>query len=152
MGADLPARPAGGGAPSLVVAAWADAGNEAAPGRPLQRIQIIKGWVDPDGTERERVYEVAGDPDNGAAVDPATCETSGEGFDRLCTVWTDPDFAPDRPAFYYARVLENPSCRWTAYDCRSFGAAERPAACSDPAVPQVQQERAWTSAVWYAAP
>ncbi|MCW5891208.1 MAG: DUF3604 domain-containing protein [bacterium] len=146
MGGSLGAGP--GGAPRLLVSALADAGTPAQPGLPLQRIQIVKGWV-AGGQSHQRVYDVAGDPNNGASVDPGTCATSGAGFSSLCTVWTDPDFDPTAPAFYYARVLENPRCRWHTVGCNALPPAERPASCSDPAVPRTVQERAWTSPVWY---
>ena len=70
------------------------------------------------GESRERVYEVAGDPQSGAGLDLATC-TPAPGADQLCRVWTDPDFDPRAPAFYYARVVENPSCRWNTWACNA---------------------------------
>ncbi len=82
-------------------------------------------------------------------MNPATCKQSGDGSEELCAVWTDPDFDPEEPAFYYLRVIENPRCRWAAYDCNSFSGAERPDACSDGSVALTMQKRAWTSPIWY---
>jgi hypothetical protein len=115
----------------------------------LQRIQIIKGWIDNRGQTHQAVYDVAGNPDNGASVDPQTCAVSGEGFSQLCASWRDPNFDPNSPAVYYARTLENPSCRWSQYDCISLSPADRPASCSDPELPWSIAERAWTSPIWY---
>jgi hypothetical protein len=67
------------------------------------------------------VYDVAGNHNNGASVDLRTCETRGNAFPQICTVWTDPDFDADEHAFYYARILENPSCRWTQFYCNARG-------------------------------
>jgi hypothetical protein len=97
-----------------------------------------------------RVVDVAGDRKNGASVEDATCEPRGPGADSLCAVFHDKDFDPGQPAFYYVRVLENPSCRWNAYTCNALPPAQRPAACSDPTVPRTVQERAWTSPIYYA--
>ena len=142
MGGTLPPRVAD--APSFVVSALRDP-----EGTPLQRIQIVKGWVDPDGTRGVRVHAVAGDPENGASVDLVTCATSGRGADALCGRWTDPDFDPDAHAYYYARVVENPTCRWSTRLCNSLPASRRPASCDDPRVPDTIQERAWTSPIFY---
>jgi len=79
-------------------------------------------------------------------VDPATCEPRGAGADSLCAVWTDPDFDPGVPAYYYVRVLENPRCRWSTFDCQALG-AEAPPVCRE--LPATIQERAWTSPIWY---
>jgi hypothetical protein len=130
------------------VTAIADPGSDAIP---LQRIQIVKVWLDHQGATHQAVFNVAGDPDNGAAVDPDTCETEGPGFRQLCANWRDPQFDPDTSAVYYARVLENPSCRWSRRDCLRLPAGERPASCSDPQLPWQIQERAWTSPIWYYA-
>ena len=149
MGADLPAR-ADNGAPTILVAALKDpySGN-------LDRIQVIKGWVDAAGERREQVYDVAwsGDrtpaadgklPPVGNTVDVATATwTNTIGAPELITVWTDPDFDPALPATYYARVLEIPTPRWTAYEAARYDiemSAE---------VPMTTQERAYTSPIWY---
>jgi hypothetical protein len=146
----------GEGGPRFAVWALRDPGTERSPGTPLQRIQIVKGWVQ-DGAAREQVLDVAGDAGNGAGVDPNTCEPHGAGADELCAVWSDPDFDAAVPAFYYARVVENPTCRWSAraclaahVDCSDPGTArEGFEACCDAAVPKTVQERAWTSPIFY---
>src|SRR6266404_3862281 len=108
MGGEIgPVR--GGRSPRFGVLAFRDPGTPTAPGTPLQRVQIVKGWVDAGGQSHEKVFEVAGNPENGAAVDTATCAPSGTGFDSLCAVWSDPEFKVAERAFYYARVLENPT-------------------------------------------
>jgi hypothetical protein len=149
MGGDLPPRPQGAGAPRFAVLAVREADHSRKEGTPLQRVQIIKGWLNLAGEPVHKVFDVAGDPNNGASVDLDTCETRGEGFDTLCTVWTDPEFDPRERAFYYARVVENPTCRWSTYDCIRLSMEERPAHCSDPAIHKTIQERAWTSPIWY---
>ncbi len=150
MGADLPPAP-NGGAPSFLVAALRDplSGN-------LDRIQIVKGWVDAGGSRHEQVYDVvwSGDrtpgadgklPPVGSTVDLATATwTNTIGSPELITVWTDPDFDPALSAVYYARVLEIPTPRWTAYEAMRFG-IEMPS----PDVPMTTQERAYTSPIWY---
>jgi len=148
MGGVLEEAPHEGRAPSFLVSALRDPGSETRPGTRLQRIQIVKGWID-GGERHQRVYDVAGDGENGASVDVSTCTPTGPGFDSLCSLWSDPDFAPGQHAFYYARVVENPSCRWTAFTCNALPPAERPESCSDPAVAKTIQERAWTSPIWW---
>jgi hypothetical protein len=116
---------------------------------------VIKGWLDA-GKRHERVYDVAGG-ENGASVDLNTCERRGKGAEQLCTVWRDPDFDAQARAFYYVRVLENPSCRWSQHICNDYGVD-----CSKPETigpglsgccaldhRPVIQERAWTSPIWY---
>ncbi|MCX2979293.1 DUF3604 domain-containing protein [Halieaceae bacterium IMCC14734] len=136
--------------PDFLVAATADNGTTEHPGGLLQRLQVIKGWVDENGIMQQKVFDVAGTPDNGATVDVGSCQPRGEGFRSLCTVWQDPGFSDSQHAVYYARVLENPSCRWNTYQCNAFPADERPPTCDDPAYPKTIQERAWTSPIWYA--
>lgn len=119
MGSDLPRR-IPGKLPRFAVLALKDPGTRDAPGTDLQRIQIVKGFLDAEGKARERVFEVAGGP-NQATVDPKTCQPVGDGAASLCAVFEDPDFDPSQPAFYYARVLENPTCRWSARECQAEG-------------------------------
>jgi len=154
MGADLPPRTAG--APVFAVSALRDPGTQDSPGVALQRIQIVKGWLEA-GVSREKVFEVAGDPANGARVDLATCEPRGSGADSLCRVWRDPDFDASERAFYYARVVENPSCRWSTYVCNAkrvdcsepASVPEELAVCCEPSLAKTIQERSWTSPIWY---
>jgi hypothetical protein len=156
MGGELgPVR--GGRSPHFGVLAFRDPGTPTTPGTPLQRVQIVKGWIDGAGTAQERVYDVAGNAANGAGVNTATCEPTGTGSDSLCAVWSDPDFNADERAFYYARVLENPTCRWSTLLCNQQGIdcsvpASVPAEwaeCCNAAVPKTIQERAWSSPIWY---
>jgi len=150
MGGDL-APVADGKAPSFLVAAMKDpySGN-------LDRIQIVKGWLDAEGALREQVYDVAWSgerqpgvdgrlPAVGNTVDVANATwTNTIGAPELITVWRDPDFDPALRAFYYARVIEIPTPRWTAYEAKRFN-IEMP-----PEVPMTTQERAYTSPIWYA--
>ncbi len=137
MGGDLSASRDGVGAPKFVVAATGDPGTPERPGGLLQAAQIIKGWVGPSGQFHQAVYDVAGTMDNGATVDLTDCQVSGPGYTSICGVWRDPDFDPARAAVYYARIVENPSCRWSWWQCLEFLPEERPSGCSDPGTPQV---------------
>ena len=158
MGGELPPRP-GTGAPRFAVSALRDPGGAGVPTTDLQRIQVVKGWVEGDRV-REKVFEVAGNPDSTADVDFATCRPRGEGFEKLCGVFEDAEFDAGVPAFYYVRVLENPSCRWNAWVCLERGvdcldAGRVPSElrdCCDPEVARSIQERAWTSPIWYTPP
>ena len=131
--------------PRFVVSALADPGTEAHPGGLLQRIQIIKGWADDEGRIHQQVVDVAGG-DNEASVDPASCTPTGHGARSLCGEWTDPEFDPKRAAVYYARVVENPSCRQSGWAC--VDGPNRPAWCDAPTTDITTQERAWTSPIW----
>lgn len=96
------------------------------------------------------MYTVAGSPDNGAGVELATGKRYGEGHSELCSVFRDPDFDADAPAYYYLRAVENPSPRWSLLDCLRLDESERPAVCdADSAIPKVIQEMAWSSPIWY---
>ncbi len=150
MGGDLTAVD-GDKAPRFIAMAMADAGSRDFLGTPLQRLQIIKGWVDKDGNRVNKVYDVAGNPDNDASVDTRTCEQSGQGFEQLCAVWEDPAFDARLRAVYYMRVLENPSCRYDAWQCLDLQGDVRPDSCDVDSVvhPKSIQERAWTSPIWY---
>jgi hypothetical protein len=150
MGNDLPARDGDGEGPSFIALALADPGSAEFPGVALQRVQVVKAWYDVNGDHHQRVYDVAGDANNGASVDAATCEPRGQGYSQLCAVWRDPDFDADKRAVYYLRAVENPSCRYSAWQCLALPADQRPADCDSAAVPKLIQERAWTSPIWYA--
>ncbi|MCA9718457.1 MAG: DUF3604 domain-containing protein [Myxococcales bacterium] len=145
MGGELPPR-TGSSGPAFVVSALRDP-----EGAPLQRAQIIKGWLDASGQRHVEVHDVAGG-DSDASVDPASCAPQGAGADSLCGLWRDPAFDPAQPAFYYARIVENPTCRWSARDCLTLAETlppeELPAVCEDPTIPKTIQERAWTSPIW----
>ncbi len=110
MGGTLPPQPGPTG-PMFVVSASQDP-----IGVPLQRIQIVKGWLNGAAYEVQ-VFDVAGNADNGASVDLDTCAPQGPGQSDFCEVWQDPEFDPDQRAYYYARVIENPTCRWTTNQC-----------------------------------
>jgi Protein of unknown function (DUF3604) len=149
MGGDL-RRAAAGKRPTFLVAALKDpySGN-------LDRIQIVKGWLDKSGKGQEKVYDVAwsGDrkpgadgklPPAGNTVDvPNATWRNTIGAPELISTWTDPDFDAALPAFYYARVIEIPTPRWTAYEAKRFGIQ------MTKDVPMVTQERAYTSPIWY---
>lgn len=143
MGGRL-ARSAGAAAPTFLVHALMDAEE----GVPLERVQIVKGWREADGSEHVRVIDVAGG-EHEASVDPETCAPLGEGHAELCETWTDDDWDPAERAWYYARVLQNPTCRWSSYDCLSYDEAERPEVCDDGTLAATVQERAWTSPIFY---
>lgn len=149
MGGDLRAAPEGK-APSLMIRALRDV-----DGANIDRIQVIKGWLDTDGKTQEQVYDVArsGDraigadgklPPVGNTVDGADASyTNTIGAPLLATFWTDPDFDPAERAFYYVRVIEIPTARWTTYDAKFFGTTPPPEA------PTAIQDRAYTSPIWY---
>jgi hypothetical protein len=121
----------------------------------LDRIQIVKVWLDSSGKRQERVFDAvwSGDREPGAdgklprvgnTVDVANATwTNTIGSPELITVWTDPEFDPSVSAAYYARVLEIPTPRWTAYEAERFGLE------MDPEIPMVTVERAYTSPIWY---
>jgi len=151
MGGDLAAAPNDKKAPTFMVGAMKDpwSGN-------LDRVQIIKGWIDKDGERQERIYDVAVSDGRTIGADGRCTEPVGDtvnakdasylnniGDAELRAVWTDPDFDPKLHAFYYARVLEIPTPTWPAYDAKFFG-SEIP-----DSVAKKGQERAYTSPIWY---
>ncbi|MEE9159312.1 MAG: DUF3604 domain-containing protein, partial [Gammaproteobacteria bacterium] len=151
MGGNLSVAPKGNTAPTFLVAALKDpiGGN-------LDRIQIIKGWMDAKGELHEKVYDVAWSDDRkpdaktgklpsvGNTVDVANATwTNTIGTTELITVWKDPDFDARQNAFYYARVIEIPTPRWTAYDAKYFKVN------MPKEVPMTTTERAYTSPIWY---
>ena len=149
MGGDLSKAPAGK-APTFLVAALKDP-----IGANLDRIQIVKGWMDAKGDLHEKVYDVAWSGDRkpgadgklasvGSTVDVANATwTNTIGAPELIEVWTDPSFDATQSAFYYVRVIEIPTPRWTAYDAKRFG--NKPL----PGTRMTMTERAYTSPIWY---
>jgi hypothetical protein len=148
MGSDL--KPSSGKAPKFLVWAVRDPNSGY-----LQRAQVVKGWVE-NGKAMERVFDVACSdklalnkatwrcPDNGAGVNLANCEPDRfKGDVELRTLWTDPTFKPGQRAFYYLRVLENPSCRWSTWDALRNGTPP------NPTLAKTIMERAWSSPIWY---
>ncbi|WP_417666833.1 DUF3604 domain-containing protein [Roseibium sp.] len=150
MGGDLMPKPDASSAPNFMVFALRDP-----IGANLDRIQIVKGWVDADGNTQEKVFDVAWSdgrepgangklPAVGNTVDVANASwTNSIGASELATIWTDPEFDPGQRAFYYARVLEIPTPPWYLYDAFRYGIAIPDGA------PTSQQERAYTSPIWY---
>ena len=152
MGGDFPsAGAAAGKAPSFVIRAMKEP-----DGANLDRVQVVKGWMGADGTAKEKVYEVVladgrtvgangKAPAIGSTVDVKTATyTNTIGDPMLYGYWRDPEFDAKARAFYYVRVIEIPTPRWTAYDQARFGITMR----DD--IPMEHQERAYTSAIWYA--
>jgi hypothetical protein len=150
MGGDLTRGP-DAKAPRFMVAATRDP-----DGANLDRVQIIKGWLNASGETAEQIFDVAlsdgrkkswltGEiPAVGNTVDSENVTYSNSiGAAELTAVWTDPEFDPDQRAFYYARVIQIPTPRWTAYDEKYFGAV------IDPRAPKTIQDRAYSSPIWY---
>ena len=150
MGGELVAS--GAKAPRFLVSALKDP-----EGAHLDRVQIIKGWVDASGTAQEKIYDVAWSdtakrqpvngkiPAVGDTVNRARATyTNAIGAAELRSVWTDPDYTPGQRAFYYVRVLEIPTPRWPLFDAVRFGVKLSPEALAD----AVAQERAYSSPIW----
>jgi|CXWL01.1.fsa_nt_gi hypothetical protein len=149
MGGDL--RLAGRGAPTFLAQAMKDPNSAG-----LQRMQIIRGWVE-KGQTREKVYDIAcarGVPDarthrcpaSAENIDTRSCKIDpAQGAGELKVSWRDPDFSAARRAFYYVRVLENPTCRWSTWEANRLG--KKP----QPILPLTIQERAWSSPLWVGA-
>jgi hypothetical protein len=150
MGGDL-AAPADGQAPNFIVRALRDP-----DGANLDRVQVIKGWLDEDGETHERIYDVAVSGDRTVGADGRAREPVGSTVDienatyrntigapLLAAHWQDPDFDPDEAAFYYIRVIEIPKPRWTTHDAAFFDIP------LPDRVPATVQDRAYTSPIWY---
>ena len=150
MGGDLPPG-SRSNAPNFLIAALKDS-----MGANLDRVQVIKGWLDADGKTHERIYDVAVSDGRSIGVDGRTHDKVGNtvnvsdasytnsiGEAQFITVWQDPDFDPALSAFYYVRVIEIPTPRWTAFDQKAFNVI------MDQKVPMTTQERAYTSPIWY---
>lgn len=149
MGGSLEGKPAG-----LDVFVWAIRDPDGAP---LQKVQLIKGWIE-DGVRQEKVFDIAcsgGAPvnaatgkcdDNGASVDIADCSFDEDpGSAEIKALWSDPDYNAANDAFYYVRVLQNPTCRWTTYDSLRLGRTP------PEDVPATVTEMAWSSPIWVKA-
>jgi hypothetical protein len=149
MGSDLVGK--ADGKPDFLVMAMRDTRSA-----PLQRVQIVKGWVDAKGKAFEKVFDVACSdggkvdartqrcPDNGATIDTRSCVIpQDKGDNELAASWSDPEFDPKLNAFYYARVIENPTCRWSTWDALRAGVEP------NPALQKTIQERAYTSPIWF---
>lgn len=151
MGGNLPVKPNAARGPTFMIMAARDP-----IGANLDRVQVVKGWIDSAGQLKEKIYDVA--LSDGRAIDPETGRVPDVGntvnletvsYDNsigdplLETVWTDPDFRPEQPAFWYIRVLEIPTPRWTAYDAIRFDEE------LDADDTGIIQERAYSSPVWY---
>jgi hypothetical protein len=150
MGGDLTAPPSADASPTFLIAALKEA-----DGANLDRVQVIKGWVDGDGNTQEKVFNVALSDDrevgadgkappvgNTVNVKEASYENS-IGAGELMVTWKDPEFDQSQRAFYYVRALEIPTPRWTAYDAKRFGAK------MPKDVPMSLQQRAYTSPIWF---
>lgn len=146
MGGELPALPTANAKPSFIVSAIKDSAKGA---NNLQKLQVIKGWVGEDGQLQQKVIDVAGNSEADEKLDTSNCQPLTSGHANLCSVWRDEEFDSTQNAVYYARVVENPSCRWSVYDCNRFAEKDRPEACG--LLPKEIQERAWTSPIWYEA-
>ena len=152
MGSELEAtRPAGTLAPSFLISVKRDP-----IGANLDRVQVVKGWVDSKGATHERIYDVAvsdgrriGKDGRSRAPVGNTVDTKNASYNnsigapQLSVTWKDPDFDPEVHAFYYLRAIEIPTPRWPAYDVKYLGAKP------DPKYEMITQERAYTSAIWY---
>jgi hypothetical protein len=179
MGANITTQSAA--SPDFLIAASRDPGTPNAPGNPIERIQIIKGWVDDTGQTQEQVFDVVGTPTQGLGIDPLSCAPTAAGLADVCTVWRDPAFNANQNAFYYARLIETPSCRWSTQQCQAAGVNPFSSDCEaqkdeanmralnagavgpvydnccrkaedEPFYSPVIQERAWSSPIWVAGP
>ncbi|CAA0087620.1 Uncharacterised protein [Zhongshania aliphaticivorans] len=156
MGGDLMPKELAS-APVFTVFAQMDAGRSGTANMPLQKIQIIKGSIDREGNKSEKVIDVIGDENGEVGVNLQNCEPFGRGHSQLCGRWQDSQFNANEHAYYYARVLENPSCRWSQricvaakVDCNNAESIKPgyEGCCAQEHRPIIQ-ERAWSSPIWY---
>ena len=131
MGGDLEHAPTEDAKPSFIAFAARDSAEDATP---LRELQLVKGWIDGQGTLRYDVRSITG---------------TDAGADTLCAVVQDETFDVAQSAYYYLRAVEAPTPRWSAHDCQRIEEAARPAACSDGSLPETTVEMAWTSPIWY---
>ena len=134
-------------APSLWISVQADTGTELFPGVGLDQLQVVEGWIEPDGAIGERVHDLAWSDEPGW-LDAQSCEAGG-GDASFCVQWRSPDFDPGRPGFWYVRALEVPTCRWSTHQCGSYADDARPPRCDEGSVQETVQQRAWSSPIWY---
>ncbi len=132
MGGDLSSSTASNDKPTLLASVQRDSGSDSTA---LQKLQLVKGWVDGEGRLHSQVIDIAG--------------ADGKEHNSLCAVYRDEAFNPAFATYYYLRAVEHPVARWSVHDCESLPEAERPAVCSDGSYPDTIQEMAWTSPVWY---
>ena len=137
MGGDLGSAPASGAKPAFIAFAARDPAAGAAP---LDRIQLVKGWVDASGAMHSSVRTIASSE--------ASSDDAGTGAQTLCAVVRDEAFDAAESAYYYLRAVQVPTRRWSAYDCERLG-AQAPARCADGSLPETTVEMAWTSPIWY---
>jgi hypothetical protein len=134
MGGVLKEPPAGAMGPVVAVEAIADPGTVELPGAKLQRLQIIKGSTTANGKVKTEIFDVGGSTDVGSSLDLETCTPSKAGFERLCALWRDETFDPNEQAYYYARAVEVPTCRWSTQMC-----VEHDYDCANPTRPIDEQ-------------
>lgn len=159
MGGQLAQQPEGSAGEAPNIAVWAEADPGSQSGAALERVQVVKGWLE-DGEPREKVFDVAKAKSAPHAVDEDSCEIDRPAAATLCTVWQDPEFQANQAAYYYVRVLEQPTCRWSQYLCNSAGVdcsnattvGEGLEGCCASNHQRSIRERAWTSPIWYQPP
>lgn len=133
MGGDLSAAPTADSKPLFVASVLRDSADKATP---LQKLQLVKGWVATDGKLHSKVIDIVGG-------------NEGVKHDSLCVVYQDAEFDPGLSTYYYLRAIEHPVPRWSVHDCNALEPDKRPAVCSDGSYPETVQEMAWTSPIWY---
>jgi hypothetical protein len=144
MGAQLSSAPQGSKVKFLITAIQDP--NAA----PLQKLQIIKGWVDAQGNSNNKVIDVVGTENNEGSIDLETGVWGGSSASTLCAVYEDSEFDPSQSAYYYMRAVEVPTLRWSWAQCVLLPVKKRPTQCNNSS-PKTIQEMAWTSPIWYSS-